>query len=211
MNRQKIKEEAKSIIKGNIWTLLLPFIIAGGLSAIVGGISGYYTGINGEEASTLVNSISSLVDILVLPLSIGATAYVMKFVRKENVDLNYMFSFYKKFWPIFVLTFFIGLFTALWTILFIIPGIIAAISYSMSEYLLIDGNEDAMECIKCSKKMMNGYKMDYFVFNLSFIGWYLLAIPTLGLILIYVLPYVKVSQVLYYEELKKVQDVNLVQ
>lgn len=205
MNRKKIKEEAKGIIKGNIWTLLLPFIISGGLSALLGGVSGYYAGINNEAVSAVLEYISSLVNIIVLPLSIGATAYVMKFVRKENVDLNYMFSFYKKFWPIFALTFLIGLFTGLWTLLLIVPGIIAAISYSMCEYLFIDGNEDAMECIKCSKRMMDGYKMDYFIFNLSFFWWYLLAIPTLGLSLIYVLPYVKVSQVLYYEELKKIK------
>ncbi len=200
MNRVKIKNQAKEIIKGNIWTLLLPFIIAGALSGLVGGFSGYYS--SSTESATL-NVISSIVEIAVLPLTIGATAYVMKFVRKEPVDLNYMFSFYKQFWPIFVLTFLIGLFTSLWTLLFIVPGIIAAISYSMSQYIFIDGEEDAMECIRKSKKMMDGYKADYFVFNLSFIGWILLAIPTFGLIFIYLIPYMTVSQVLYYEELKK--------
>lgn len=200
MNRVKIKNQAKEIIKGNIWTLLLPFIIAGALSGLVGGFSGYYS--SSTESATL-SVISSIVEIAVLPLTIGATAYVMKFVRKEPVDLNYMFSFYKQFWPIFVLTFLIGLFTSLWTLLFIVPGIIAAISYSMSQYIFIDGEEDAMECIRKSKKMMNGYKADYFVFNLSFIGWILLAIPTFGLIFIYLIPYMTVSQVLYYEELKK--------
>lgn len=200
MNRVKIKNQAKEIIKGNIWTLLLPFIIAGALSGLVGSFSGYYS--SSTESATL-SVLSSIVEIAVLPLTIGATAYVMKFVRKEPVDLNYMFSFYKQFWPIFVLTFLIGLFTSLWTLLFIVPGIIAAISYSMSQYIFIDGEEDAMECIRKSKKMMDGYKADYFVFNLSFIGWILLAIPTFGLIFIYLIPYMSVSQVLYYEELKK--------
>ncbi len=200
MDRVKIKIQAKEIIKGNIWTLLLPFIIAGALSGLVGGLSSYYSS---SEESMILSIISSIIDIVVLPLIFGATAFVVKFVRKEPVELSYMFTFYSKFWPIFALSFLVGLFTSLWALLFIIPGIIAALSYSMTTYIFIDGEEDAMECIRKSKKMMNGYKADYFVFNLSFIGWILLAILTFGLVFIYVVPYMAVSQCLYYEELKK--------
>ena len=53
---------------------------------------------------------------------------------------------------------------------------------------------------------MNGYKWDYFVFQLSFIGWILLGVITAGIAYIFICPYINVATVLYYEELKKVNS-----
>ena len=52
---------------------------------------------------------------------------------------------------------------------------------------------------------MNGYKMDYFMLVLSFFGWLLLGIFTLGILYIWLVPYMNVTFILYYEELKKVK------
>jgi len=53
--------------------------------------------------------------------------------------------------------------------------------------------------------MMNRYKRDYFVFGLSFFGWILLGIFTLGLLYIWLIPYMMTAEVLYYDELKKIR------
>jgi uncharacterized membrane protein len=127
-------------------------------------------------------------------------------VRNEEYDLNLLFNQYKKFWPIFSMYFLISLFTTLWSLLLIIPGIIASLSYTVAPLIMADGEDDAMECIRKSKSMMNGYKWDYFKFSFSFIGWILLGVITFGLAYIYVIPYVLVSEVLYYEELKKINN-----
>ena len=92
----------------------------------------------------------------------------------------------------------------LWTLLFIIPGIIASFSYVMVVYLIAEDDIDGMNTLRKSANMMNGYKMDYFVFSLSFILWILSVIFTFGLTIIYVGPYITISQTLYYEELKKI-------
>ena len=199
MNRIEIKNKAKEMISGHLWDLILPFLIAGFLSA---GVYAIIAGNNTNES--YLSTVSFLVSAALYPVQLGCVAYVLNFVRKQPYDLKMIFGFYKKFFFIFALYFLISLFTALWTMLLIIPGFIAALSYSMSQYIMLDGEADPMECIRKSKAMMNGYKWDYFKFILSFIGWYLLIIPTLGLILIYVGPYVMVSQTLYYEELKKI-------
>ena len=70
---------------------------------------------------------------------------------------------------------------------------------------MIDGNTNPMDCIRKSKEMMNGYKMDYFMLVLSFFGWLLLGIFTLGILYIWLVPYMNVTFILYYEELKKVK------
>ena len=59
------------------------------------------------------------------------------------------------------------------------------------------------ELLKKSEELMMGHKMDYFLLNLSFIGWILLAIPTLGLIMIWVGPYMSVSQAKFLNDVKE--------
>lgn len=202
MNRAKIKEQARGLIKDNLWYLLKPLVIIGLISFVASGI---LTILFGSE-STVTNLATSLIELAILPITFGYQVYVLKFVRKEKMEINDIFKYYDKFVPIFLLYFLVGLFTTLWTFLLIVPGIIAAISYQQSTLIMIDGEEDAMQCIKKSKAMMNGYKADYFMFMLSFIGWYLLVGITLGIAAIYVIPYVEVAECLYYEELKKIQQ-----
>ncbi len=70
-------------------------------------------------------------------------------------------------------------------------------------YILYDQPEESFFGIfKKSNEMMDGYKMDYFVFKLSFIGWWLLVVFTFGLAAIWVVPYVQTAETVYYETLK---------
>ncbi len=203
MDRVKIKKQAREMLKGHLWDVLKPLLIVAVITAVVTGIGGGYN-IDPETGQSSMSLLGTILTIAIIPLEFGVLVYCVKFVRKQEYSLNDLFNQYKRFWPIFCLTFLVGLFTTLWTLLLIIPGIIAALSYSMSTLIMVDGEEDAMACIRKSKAMMNGYKWDYFVFNLSFILWYLLIGITFGIAAFYVGPYVQVADILYYEELKKV-------
>ena len=58
-----------------------------------------------------------------------------------------------------------------------------AYSYRMVPFILKDNPElSPNEVITKSRKMMDGNKMDVFIFDLSYIGWYLLGIVTFGLV-----------------------------
>lgn len=217
MNRVKIKKQAREMIKGHLWDILKPMLVIGAISFVIGLVTGASGGTSVDfteeavNATTQVSPVASLLSLVVglamLPIEFGFLVYIVKFVRKEPYELRELFSHFKKFWPIFALNFLVGLFTMLWSLLFIIPGIIAALSYTMSMLIMVDGEEDAMACIKKSKAMMKGYKWDYVIFNLSFILWHLFGLVTLGLGYIYVGPYLTVSEVLYYEELKEANPV----
>lgn len=218
MNRVKIKKQAREMLKGNLWEILKPMLVLAGIGFVIGLITGATGGSTfdiSEEAMTATTQTSPAASILsfvfslaMIPVEFGFLVYVVKFVRKEPYELKELFAHFKKFWPIFALNFLVGLFTFLWSLLLIIPGIIAALSYTMAMFIMVDGEEDAMACIRKSKAMMKGYKWDFVVFQLSFILWHLLGIVTLGLAYIYVGPYLTVSQVLYYEELKEVNPVK---
>lgn len=62
---------------------------------------------------------------------------------------------------------------------------------------------DFQEVARKSKSQMNGYKLDLFLQHLSFIGWLLLIPLTFGLAGIYVIPYITLSDLVFYEEYLK--------
>lgn len=102
----------------------------------------------------------------------------------------------------FVMT---SIFTFLWTLLLIIPGIIKSYSYAMTPYIVKDmvasGKQvGATDGINASRELMNGHKMDLFVFDLSFIGWFLLGgISVIGML--WVVPYYQTAKANFYREL----------
>ena len=56
--------------------------------------------------------------------------------------------------------------------------------------------------INRSKEMMEGHKMEYFVLNLSFIGWAILAPLTFGLLYIWLVPYMQATLTNFYNSVK---------
>ena len=87
------------------------------------------------------------------------------------------------------------LFTALWSLLLVVPGIVKHYEYLMVPYIISENPAmDYKEAFQISKQMMDGEKMEAFIMDLSFLGWYLLSAVTCGLLAIfYVNPYVQAS------------------
>ena len=97
----------------------------------------------------------------------------------------------------------VQIFTFLWALLFIIPGIVKSYSYAMTYYILADNPDMApTDAIKESRKMMDGNKWRLFCLDLSFIGWYLLSILTLGILALWISPYNMMARAEFYESLK---------
>lgn len=78
----------------------------------------------------------------------------------------------------------------LWALLLIIPGIVKSYSYAMVPYILAENPDiQAREAILLSKQMTDGHKLDMFILDLSFIGWYILGGLLFGIGVIFVNPY----------------------
>lgn len=198
MDRKAIKEEAKAKIKGNLWTIWKPLLIVALISGVIGGV---LAGIFGTESNSY-NALSTVLELALMPLTVGVIYYMLKFTRGENPEVNDIFGFYKKFLPILAVTLLVGLFVGIGFVLLVVPGIIIALMLSMVYYLMADGNYDIFGVLKESKEMMNGHKWEFFVFQLSFIGWILLVAITFGIAAIYVVPYMQVAECIYYDKLK---------
>lgn len=201
MEWKKIKLEAKEKIDGKLWDIWKPALIVGAISFIIS-----YIGILlfGEESlyASIFNAVFSL---LLVPAEVGYISYMLKFVRGEDYGIEELKAFYSKISVLIVINILVMIFVALGVIALIIPGIILSFSYAMVFYIFADNPElSAKECLDRSKKMMNGYKMNYFLFSFSFIGWVLLCVLIVPMI--WVVPYMTTAQTLYYEELQKIKS-----
>jgi uncharacterized membrane protein len=135
--------------------------------------------------------------------SAGILTYFVHLIRNQPLSPKLLFSQLQRLFPFFLLYLLIAIYIVLWTLLLIIPGIIAGFRYSLAFYLLIDHPEmTASEAINRSKEMMKGHKMKYFLLLLSFIGWYLLCIVSLGIGFLWFIPYVYATQAAFYEDLR---------
>ena len=87
--------------------------------------------------------------------------------------------------------------------LLIVPGIIKAYSYAMTPYILVDRPElSVRDAIRLSGRMMSGRKLDLFCLHLSFIGWMLLCILTLGIGILFLSPYMMTAQAAFYQDVR---------
>lgn len=100
--------------------------------------------------------------------------------------------------------FFRDLYILLWTCLLVIPGIVKAYEYRMIPYLLAeDTTMTAKEAFFQSRQLMKGQKWNAFVLDLSFLGWNMLSIFTLGILgILFVNPYRNMTNAALYERLR---------
>ena len=72
----------------------------------------------------------------------------------------------------------------------------------MGFYILSDNPQmTGKEALEASKKMMYGYKGKLFLLQLSFIGWGLLCLLTLGIGFLWLIPYMQASMACFYRNL----------
>ncbi|KHD44666.1 DUF975 family protein [Streptococcus hongkongensis] len=80
------------------------------------------------------------------------------------------------------------------------------LAYAMAEYVLYDQTvadnyQGAVAVIDKSKELMKGNKWKFFLLQLSFLGWYILAFCSLGILLFYVTPYFTTACANFYRHL----------
>ena len=91
----------------------------------------------------------------------------------------------------------------LWTLLLVVPGIVKAYEYSMIPYILAEDPSTSLnDAFAKSKELTKGQKMDLFVLDLSFIGWWILGTILCGIGNIFVDPYYQAASAEVYVALK---------
>ncbi len=203
--------------------LLLIFSLASGLGEVfrvdIGSLieeimeGGVFFGIWDMAAGLLLSfaAVSGLVGLLVRivllnPREGGVYRFFME-SRAEGFSVGvsrilYAFSS-GSYGNIVKIMFFRDLFQLLWTLLLIIPGIVKSFEYRMIPYILSENPDaDMGDVFALTKDMTRGSKFRLFLFDLSFLGWYLLGILACGIGLFFVAPYVNAAEAEVYAELR---------
>lgn len=133
---------------------------------------------------TTFAAVGGVVSALVVnPLSLGCDYFFLR-NSEEPADVGEIArGFSPEWWNNVVAMFLRGLFLVLWGMLFVIPGIVKIYSYRLVPYIQAENPElRGTEAITLSRHMMRGHKWEAFVFDLSFLGWYILDAFTAGIV-----------------------------
>ena len=94
------------------------------------------------------------------------------------------------------------------TLLALVINIFIELTYELVSLIIIENNDDvgAIDSLAASRKLMKGYKWRLFKLNLSFIGWGILCIFTVGIGFLWLVTYINMSTVNFYRELLKERE-----
>lgn len=205
-SNQYYKNEALSALRGNWANALVAIIILIALALFFSSneaINSYYQRI---VINPFIGYSLSFVSLFVLlPLAVGYSNSMRVLLETgDNRLANNSFSlgfgnWLHVVWGMILSTIYIFL----WTLLLIIPGIIKSYSYALTPYILVEHPEmSANEAIEESMRLMDGHKFDLFYLQLSFIGWAILSILSLGLGVFWLIPYQMTAQAAFYRDIK---------
>ncbi|HDR8112069.1 DUF975 family protein [Bacillus thuringiensis] len=196
-----LKETALDLLEGNwgaaVGATLIIFILIQVVSIIINwGFSNIYDwGEIGDFISFLIIS----------PLTLGGYYLTLNIIRQEQPHIRNIFIWcvdMRKLLKSFLVYLLLYFYLILWTLLLIVPGIIKFISYTMTYFILNDYPDCTMnQAITKSRHMMNGHKIAYMILCLSFIGWFMLSLVTLGIGFLWLIPYFHTTKAVFYEEI----------
>lgn len=145
------------------------------------------------------------------PYTLGVATFSLSLAREEDARFEQVFKGFNNFASALGLYFLMSIIVFLFMLLLIVPGVIRAIAYSMSYYIMADNPEmGAMEVLDESKRMMDGYKMKYFRLLMRYFGLAILCIFTLGIGFLWLAPYIQVTNAKFYEDLRNNPEEELI-
>jgi uncharacterized membrane protein len=229
-SRESLKNRAKAVLKVSYWNAFFVSIV---LAVIGGSDnsfnfnwnSGNHNSSNGFSFfSTTVTDIFPFLLLITLvmaiiiflfafafriflgyPLEVGGKRYFVQSAQ-NNINMNHLgYGFRNGYYFNIVKTMlYKSVLTFLWFLLLIIPGIIKSYAYRMVPYILSDNpNMEYNRALELSVKMTDGEKLNMWVLDLSFIGWYLLGTLLFFIGVIFVFPYENATKAELYLVLRK--------
>lgn len=220
--RKELKKEVKKLLNkdlGKSLMLYLIMIFLGILSMFSGKIEAKSLLIANYDPFAVYHgyarllSISGIAGLIFLSLFLSVLFRSLDWLRNNELEFSPFksnFTYYRNpdWWKLIVIRVIVAIFTFLWMLLLIIPGYIKIFSYSQTFLIYKDVQEKGdgdkykfTDYITKSRQLMDGNKWRFFVLQLSYIGWYFLGYITFGIALIWVIPYVCMTNVNFYKDL----------
>ena len=196
MDTAELKSRAKEQLRGK-WAIAVGTVLVANIILEVD--VGY------KVASKLgIEVLSYSLDLIALLLggviSVGLCRFLLDMATKRREPrFDTLFSSFNIYLKTLGLNILITLAVLAGTLLFIVPGIIVSLMFSQAFYILSeDPSKSITQCINESVNLMSGHKWELFYLNLTFIGWWLLSLVTLGIAALWVAPYQKLTEANFY-------------
>ena len=224
------RSKARDALKGNWFIAVITGLVASVLGGLNGGGGGISFNFNTDDSATIeqllnelqipqevlgyilaafaalltVSAVYSFVMFIIgSVVSIGYARFNIDLVEGQTPSISVLFSNFGRWTTAIWANLLVSIRTFLWSLLFVIPGIIAAYSYAVTTYVLADNPDmTAKEAIDESKRLMDGNRWRLFCLEISFIGWDLVSLFTLGIASLWVTPYREAARASFYQEIK---------
>ena len=163
-----------------------------------------------QKQNITMSILGFLLEVFILfPVAVGFTNAFRKLLVNQDTEMVRntfdLSNYFHKVLGMLQMTVLI----ALWALLLFIPGIIKALAYAMTPFILEENPElSTTEAIHHSRMLMKGHKFDLFWLYLSFIGWMLLGLLTLGIGYLWLTPYMQTAIASFYREVKEEYEVK---
>ena len=194
LENNELRRKARKQLQGNWGKPILACFLTFVILAIIAAIP-----VAGHLAQLLVAG----------PFMIGLIMYFLRFQRGQATTVEVIFEGFTNYIETLGIYWWVGSWVMLWSLLLVIPGIIKSLSYSMAYYLVADNPTVGIRnALNTSKKITYGYKVKIFLLNLSFIGWGILSVLSLGIGFLWLIPYMQLTSVNLYLELKDASIAN---
>lgn len=229
-DRILLKREAKDILKSARVSPYLFTLIALVISLVISSVSEYiqwdtaaraaYEKMFGLDLSfiplchapfphTITLFVTIVCTLLSVILAAGELLYHLGIHRGEEKSFETLFDGFYFAGKLILLYIVRTLFITLWSMLFVIPGLVAAYRYRFAMYNLCENPEmGVMEALNMSKAQTYGFKGQLFLLDLSFIGWSILSTMTLGILSIWLSPYMVQTNIGYFQEIKQIKGIG---
>ncbi len=230
LDRQSLKRRAQEVIATSNPRILLVGLVYLSLTLLLQWLAARVMSVNISESEAMnymnyvmegnVDSALSYLDSMQPPassywihalltavlsiVSAGFLIFLLKSVRRDQPCFGNLLDGFGCWLKILVLNILISLLVFLGCLLLLVPGLIAHYRYSQALYLLVDDpTKSPIQCLRESRLLMQGHKMELFELDLSFLGWYLLTLlPLVGYAArFWTVPYVATTKTLYFEAL----------
>ena len=200
MDTAKLKSRAKEQIRGK-WGVAIGTVLFANIILEVDFAYRVTSELGAEGLSYSINLIALLLGGVI---SVGLCRFLLNMATgREEARFDNLFSGFNIYLKTLGLNILITLAVVAGTLLFIIPGIIVSLMFSQAFYILSeDPSKSITQCISESVNLMTGHKWELFYLELTFIGWWLLAVITLGIAALWVSPYQKLTEANFYLYLK---------
>lgn len=204
--RAELKENAKQVLRRTYWNVFVVMLIVGVLSSGQSGISivselqNFGLSFPVRVVGT-VGTVSFLLAVfLVNPLMVGKNYYLLR-AREHDPEISHIFSrFGGGYYGNVITTMLVkDIKIFLWSLLLVVPGIIKSYEYFFVPYILAENPSiPGKRAFEMSKAMTDGVKLQIFILELSFVGWYFLGALALGIGTFFVNPYFEATMAELY-------------